>query len=139
MSARDLAARFGWTSLSLWACAGLALEAMHGFKVALYLDDELTRTLLRLSHAHGVGLSIVVLVFGASAAPRLAPELASHLGRALAFAAGALPIGFALGAVAHPEGDPSIGIALVPIGALALLYALGRTTIAMWRAPSRPE
>ncbi|MCZ7687492.1 MAG: hypothetical protein M5U28_55625 [Sandaracinaceae bacterium] len=47
------AARFGWTSLALWACAGVALEAAHGFKLAAYLDDELARMLLRLAHAHG--------------------------------------------------------------------------------------
>lgn len=126
------AARFGWTSLALWACAGVALEAAHAFKVAGYLDDELARMLLRLAHAHGVGLSIVVIVFGAAAAPRLEARLARHLGRALAFAAVLVPLGFGLGALAHPEGDPGVGVFLIPLGALALLYALARTARAMW-------
>lgn len=139
MNAADRAARFGWTALLLWACAGAALEAMHGFKVSAYLDDELTRTLLRLAHAHGVGLSLVVLVFGASASPRLAPELALHLLRALIAAAIVLPIGFLLGAIAHPEGDPSIGIFLVPLGALALIYALARTAWSIRRRPPSDE
>ncbi len=127
------AARFGWTSLTAWASAGVALEAAHGFKLSAYLDDELTRLLLTLAHAHGVGLALVVIVFGSSAAPRMTPELARHLLRALAFAATAVPLGFALGAIAHPEGDPSAAILLVPLGALSLVYALARTAIATWR------
>jgi hypothetical protein len=127
------AARFGWTWLTLAACAGLALEAAHGFKVSAYLDDDLTRLLLRLAHAHGVGLSIVVIVFGLSSR-NLAPELARHLLHAFLAAAITLPLGFALGAIAHPEGDPGPGIFLVPIGAIALIYALARTAVAMWRA-----
>ncbi len=71
------AARFGWTSLALFAALGAVLEAAHGFKLAAYLDDELTRLLLRLAHAHGVGLALVVLVFGVSAAPRLPQDSSS--------------------------------------------------------------
>lgn len=127
------AARFGWTSLALWACAGVALEAAHAFKVSAYLDDELARTLLRLAHAHGVGLSLVVIVFGAAAVPRLDEGLARHLGSALGAAAILVPLGFALGAIAHPEGDPSLGILLAPLGALALVYALVRVAREMWR------
>ncbi len=126
------AARFGWTSLTLWACAGVALEAAHGFKLAGYLDDELARMLLRLAHAHGVGLSLVVIVFGAAAVPRLEAALARHLGRALALAAVLVPLGFGLGAVAHPEGDPGVGVLLVPLGAVPLVYGLARTARAMW-------
>lgn len=129
----DGAARFGWTSLALWAMAGVALEAAHALKLAEYLDDELARMLLRLAHAHGVGLSLVVIVFGAAAAPRMSASLARHLSRALALAAIAMPLGFALGAIAHPEGDPSVGVFLVPIGALALIYGLARTAREMWR------
>lgn len=128
------AARIGWTALTVYACAGIGLEAAHGWKLAAYLDDALTRELLRLAHAHGVGLSIVVLVFGTSAAPRLTPTLATHLVRALAVAAFLVPAGFALGVIAHPESDPGIGIVLVPIGALVLVYALARTSLALWRS-----
>lgn len=128
------AARAGWSLLFLYALTGIALEAAHGWKVAAYLDDALARELLRLAHAHGVGLSIVVILFGVSAAPRLDEKLAAHLVHALTAAAVLMPLGFALGAVAHPEGDPSIAILLVPIGALALVYALARTALALWRA-----
>jgi hypothetical protein len=125
-------ARFGWTSLTAWAAAGLALEAAHGLKLALYLDDELTRMLLRLAHAHGVGLALVVLMFGGHLG-RIGARLGARLRAPLYFAAVAMPLGFALGAVAHPEGDPGPGILLAPLGALALLYALVRITVAVWR------
>lgn len=127
-------ARLGWSLLALYACTGVALEAAHGWKVSAYLDDALARELLRLAHAHGVGLSLVVILFGVSAAPRLDERLAAHLVHALTAAAILMPLGFALGAIDHPEGDPSVGIVLVPIGALALLYGLLRTAIALWRA-----
>lgn len=132
--ASKLSARLGWTGLAAWAAVGLALEAAHGWKIAAYVDDALARELLRLAHAHGVGLSVVLILYGVSAAPRLASELALHLARALAAAAALLPAGFALGAIAHPEGDPGAGIVLAPIGAAVLLYALVRTAFALWRA-----
>ena len=37
-----------------------------------------------------------------------------------------LPLGFFLGGVLNREGDPSLGIVLVPLGALFLLAALVR-------------
>lgn len=126
-------ARFGWTSLTVWASAGVLLEAAHGFKVAAYLDDELTRTLLRLAHAHGVGLALVILLFGAHLG-RIGEVLGAHLRPLVVFAALAMPLGFALGAWNHPEGDPGPGVLLVPLGALALLYALVRITIRVWRS-----
>lgn len=129
----DRAIRFGWTMLLVAASGGAILEAMHGFKVSAYLDDELTRLLLRLAHAHGVGLSLVMIAFGYSAVPRLNEELAEHVYRVLVLGVIALPLGFGLGVIAHPEGDPGLGIFLVPIGAAALLYALARIVIALWR------
>ena len=41
-----------------------------------------------------------------------------------------MPVGFFLGGVLNPEGDPSWGIVLVPVGALCLLFALVRTWLA---------
>lgn len=130
------ARRFGWTSLLVWAVLGSALEAAHGFKLDAYLGDELTRMLLRLGHAHGVGLSIVVLVYGVSGVPALTlragqPPLAGTLLRA---AAVLMPLGFALSAFGHPEGDPSVAIFAVPIGALALLAGLTIVAQSAWRS-----
>ncbi len=126
MSEASRSRLFGWASLFGWALVGFALELAHGFKLSAYLDDELTRLLLTLAHAHGVGLSLVVLAHAAIGA-ELAP------GRPLRFAAVTLPAGFLAGAVAHPESDPSLGILLVPVGALALLFGLGRLAVAAYR------
>ena len=120
--------RFGWTALLVWASLGLALEAAHGFKLAWFLDDSLRRTLLRLAHAHGVVLALVVLAYGATARP------ARAIGRLLRAGALLMPIGFALSALRPSEGDPGLAIALVPIGALALLAGLVGAARATWRA-----
>lgn len=129
--------RFGWTSLALWAALGFALEAAHGFKVDAYLGDELARMLLRLGHAHGVGLSLVVLVYGVSGVPVLSLRSGQALlaGKLLRVASVLVPAGFALSAFGHPEGDPSVAIFAVPLGALALLAALTIIAHAAWRAP----
>lgn len=127
---------FGWSSLLVWATLGFVLEAAHGVKLDAYLGDELARMLLRLGHAHGVGLSLAVLVYGVSAVPVLAlqsgqPPLAGKLLRA---AAVLMPVGFSLSAFGHPEGDPSVAIFAVPIGALALLAGLALIARAAWSA-----
>jgi len=125
------ARRFGWTALFAYALIGTALEAAHGFKLAAYLDDELARMLLRLAHAHGVGLSLVVLVFSSAGASH---PSARSIFLGLAFAAVAIPIGFGAAAFAHPEGDPGFPIFLVPIGAIALLISLARLAWHAWRS-----
>jgi hypothetical protein len=133
------ARRFGWVSLLVWAALGFALEAAHGFKLDAYLGDELARMLLRLGHAHGVGLSLVVLVYGVSAVPVLELQSAEPplAGKLLRIGAVLMPLGFAASAFGHPEGDPSIAIFCVPLGALALLGGLARVAVAVLRAPRR--
>ncbi|AKF06410.1 hypothetical protein [Sandaracinus amylolyticus] len=127
--------RLGWSALLAWALFGLALEAMHGFKIGAYLDDALARELLVLAHAHGVGLSLVVLVFGEAGAPLF--EHDDH-GATRALHAGAMivPFAFALSSIAHPEGDPNVVVWLVPIGALLVVYALACAALASWRQGS---
>lgn len=129
-SDRDHASlRFGWTLLFVGALAGTALELAHAFKLAAYLDDPLTRLLLTLAHAHAVGLALVVLAHA-----HVGSDPRPSTGRMLRLGALLLPLGFALGAIAHPESDPSIGIVLAPVGALLVLVALGRLALASWRA-----
>lgn len=124
----------GWAGLATWAALGMGLEAAHGLKLASYLDDELTRLLLTLAHAHGVALSLLLVVFAHAGAPLL-PRSDAWTSRLLAGAAVTLPVGFALSSIAHPESDPGIAILLVPIAGLALVVGLVRTALASWRAP----
>jgi hypothetical protein len=125
--------RLGWTSLFAWACVGLALESAHGLKLARYLDDAMTRELLTLAHAHGVGLAIVAILVGEHGLPRVAEGHRRSIGSATALAAVAVPVGFALSTLGHSEGDPGIAIWLVPLGALGLLGALGAIALGTWR------
>ena len=124
--------RFGWTSLLLWALVGVAIEAALGWKLPALLDDELARTLVRLGHAHGVGLSLVAIAHEALATP-LFPAGDRRALRAVQLASLLVPCGFVGSALGHPEGDPGVLIMLVPIGALALVAGLGRTALAAWR------
>jgi hypothetical protein len=120
--------RFGWWSLVVFAVLGLTLEALHGFKVRAYLDasNDTRRLMWTLAHAHGVGLALVHILFGLML--RVAPETAAKnvhtISAALITASVLLPGGFFLGGIGFYAGDPGIGIALVPVGAAALLYAL---------------
>jgi len=129
--------RFGWTSLAAWALFGLALEAAHGFKLAAYLDDNLRHTILRLAHAHGVILALVVLAVAKAsplsetdAAGARAARRTAGLVRAGAFL---VPVGFALGGIAPHEGDPGWPVVLVPLGGLLLVSGLIRLAWQSWR------
>lgn len=128
-------AAHGWLGLALWSTVGFALEAAHGWKLSAYLDNELTRLLLTLAHAHGAMLSLVLIAFGVHGAAHLdASETWPR--RALLIAWTTMPLGFALGALAHPESDPGVGIFLVPVGACALIAALTRIAFAVWKRTS---
>src|SRR5262249_55523372 len=112
--------------------------ALHGFKVGAYLDlsHKVRREMWTLAHAHGallalvqIGFSSGVTVFGRWTQTRL--KLASFL---LLDAALLIPLGFFLGGIGHSEGDPSAGILLVPLGALALFVAVVLVVASAWRA-----
>jgi hypothetical protein len=88
------------------------------------VGQETRRFVWRLAHAHGTFLALVHLAFAfslAHAGERL-PRLASAC---LVGASIALPGGFLLGGFGVSGGDPGIGIALVPFGAVLLLVAIG--------------
>src|SRR5262249_39270895 len=129
---------FGWIGLLLFLSLGGALEALHGFKVGAYLDlaHKVRRETWTLAHAHGTLLSLVQLAFAAGVTTlghwtvaRL--KLASFL---LLDAAELIPLGFFLGGIGHGEGDPSAGILLVPVGALALFVGVCLVVASAWRA-----
>jgi hypothetical protein len=123
-SERERSRRFGFASLTAWASLGFLLEGAHAFKLSAYLDHPLRRELLLWAHAHGVGLSLIVLAYAAlGVTPR-----STRYGRPLRAAAVLMPGAFALAIVAHSEGDPGPSIWLVPLGGLLLIYALAGVT-----------
>lgn len=118
--------RFGWAMLLVFVCLGVALEAMHGFKVPWLLDvgQETRRTMWRLAHAHGTLLSVLNLGFAFTLSQIPQWTKASAASKSLRVASVLLPGGFFAGGVVIYDGDPGLGIALVPLGAAALLYAI---------------
>lgn len=121
------ALRTGWILLAVSLPFGVTLEALHGFKVRGYLASETRRELWRLAHAHGTLLGILCLVFAALAERHLADDSARRsVSRELRLGAVLMPTGFFLGGVLNSEGDPSLGIVLVPLGALCLVAACVR-------------
>jgi len=140
--------RFGWWTLLVFLTLGIALEVMHGFKIAAYLNvsNETRRLMWTLAHAHGALLGLVNLGF-AFTATRVPDWPARPRGIASACLRGAtllMPAGFFLGGVFLHGGDPGVGIVLLPVGAVllfvaVLLAALGVKHCKSDRAPgSRP-
>ena len=125
--------RFGWTALLAWMTFGLVIESFHGFKLGTYLLDPLRREFWTLAHFHGALLSMLNLVYVRWAeAPGLSPGARANASRALIAGSVLMPLGFALGGAWHYEGDPGLGIALAPLGALLLLYPVALQMSAAW-------
>jgi predicted GNAT family N-acyltransferase len=120
--------RIGFWGLLLFLSLGLGLEALHGFKVAFYLDvdSEPRRLAWRLGHAHGTLLSLVHVVFGLTLGSRYAPDARTAARASLLLDAATLllPGGFLLGGLFVHGGDPGLGVLLVPFGAVALFGAV---------------
>jgi hypothetical protein len=118
--------RIGWWSLAVFGLLGLALETLHGFKVSWYLDvsNDTRRLMWTLAHAHGTLLGLVHLGFAFTAqtaaldARRLRTASNALIGASLL-----LPGGFFLGGIRFYAGDPGVGVAVVPIGAVLVIYA----------------
>jgi hypothetical protein len=118
----------GWWALLLFLSLGIALETLHGFKIGFYLDPShrLRRLLWTLAHAHGTLLAIIQICFALSL-PQSGRWTEWKLKLTSFFLIDALvllPVGFFLGGLGHSEGDPSLGILLVPVGAILLLIAV---------------
>ena len=120
--------RFGWWSLLVFMTLGLMLEALHAFKMGVYLDvsSETRRLLWTLAHAHGALLGLLNIAF-ALTLPSLgaAAETQRRLaGRCLLAGSLTLPLGFFLGGCFAIDGDPGLPIVLAPIGGLLILLAV---------------
>jgi len=116
--------------LLVFLTLGIGLELLHGFKVGWYLDvaNDTRRLMWTLGHAHGTLLSILHLVFSSAAGGGRRPV--AWLRRASQCLFGAtvlLPGGFLLGGVFVYDGDPGLGVLLVPAGALLLWVAVWLT------------
>jgi hypothetical protein len=129
----------GWCGLLLFLSVGGFLETLHGFKIGFYLDPahKLRRELWTLAHAHGtllalvhVGFAVGLVHFGRWTETRL--KLTSFF---LLDALLLIPGGFFLGGLTHSESDPSLGILLVPIGAVLLFVAVTLVLISGRAAP----
>ena len=117
----------GFFLLAVFIPMGLTLEALHALKVQVYLGSSMRREMWTLAHAHGGILGILCLVYG-SIAERWLVDVSRRESIATSVRWGAIlmPCGFFLGGIGNHRGDPSLGIALVPIGGLILLFALIR-------------
>jgi Na+-driven multidrug efflux pump len=124
--ARKLTLRTGYWLLAVSLPLGLTLEALHGFKVRAFIESEMRRELFRLAHAHGTLLGILCLVFAALAEQNVPEASRLSIARFVTWGAVLMPLGFFLGGILNSEGDPSLGIALTPIGAVLLIVALVR-------------
>jgi hypothetical protein len=121
--------RAGWLLLAISLPLGVTLEALHGFKVQAYLASEMRREMWRLAHAHGTLLGILCLVFAALAEAHVPEAIRGRVAAMIRWGAVLMPLGFFLGGILNSEGDPSLGILLVPVGALLLVVALVRVAL----------
>lgn len=126
--------RFGWWSLLAFLSLGILLETLHGFKIAWYLgpDFETRRLMWRLGHAHGTLLALVHIAYAATLALS-AGTFPRWTSPGLIAASVLLPGGFLLGGIYIYQGDPGLGVLLVPLGAAVLLATV---LMVAWRCGS---
>jgi hypothetical protein len=127
--------RFGWTALAIYICLGIGLETLHGFKIGWYLDvgNEARRLMFTLGHFHGTMLSLVNIAAGLTARLVEGFTLRPSASFSLIWAAILVPGGFLLGGFITYDGDPGLGVWLVPIGAFLMLYGVGRIALDLLR------
>jgi len=132
--------RFGWWALAIYVCLGIVLETMHGFKIGWYLDvgNETRRLMFTLGHFHGTMLALVNIAAGLTIRSVDGFKLRASVSFALISATILLPGGFLLGGFFTYDGDPGTGVWLVPIGALLMLYGVGRTALDFSKIATEP-
>ena len=123
--------RFGWWSLLVFLSLGAVLETLQGFKIGWYLDvgNETRRLMFTLAHAHGTLFALVNIAAGLTARTVERFTLRSSVSFALIWAAILLPSGFFLGGIVIYDGDPGLGVWLVPVGAALLFYSIARIAL----------
>jgi hypothetical protein len=123
--------RFGWWSLLVFLSLGALLETLHGFKIGWYVDvgNETRRLMFTLAHAHGTLLAVVNIAAGLTVRTVERSTLRPSVSFSLIWAAILLPAGFFLGGIVIYDGDPGLGVWLVPIGAALLFYSIARIAL----------
>jgi hypothetical protein len=123
--------RFGWWSLLVFLSLGGVLETLHGFKIRWYVDvgNETRRLLFTLAHTHGTLLALVNIAAALTARMVERFTLRPSVSFALIWAAILLPAGFFFGGIVIYDGDPGLGVWLVPIGAALLFYSIARIAL----------
>lgn len=133
--------RFGWWGLLVFLSMGGGLELLHGLKQGFYLDvaNDTRRMLWTLSHAHGTLLAMVHICFAATVALR--PEWSGKgrnlASRGLGVSLILVPGGFFLGGLFIYQGDPGLGIFLLPIGFVFLFAGVLTTAMGAMRESSK--
>jgi hypothetical protein len=135
MQRADRNLRFGWWSLLVFLSLGAGLEALHGFKIGWYVDvgNETRRLMFTLAHAHGTLLALVNIAAGLTMQMVERFTLRPSVSLGLIWAAILLPAGFFLGGIVIYDGDPGLGVWLVPIGAGLLFYCIARIALDLSR------
>ncbi len=87
-----------------------------------------------LAHTHGTLLVIVNIAAGITARVVGADVLPSRAASTVRVAAILIPLGFFLGGVVIHDGDPGLGVALVPIGGFLLAYGVFSIAVEMSRS-----
>jgi hypothetical protein len=139
MTTSDRHLRHGWWTLFVFLTLGVILETLHGFKIGWYLDAnaDTRRLMFTLAHAHGTLLGLVNIAVGLTLRAVDGFALDKNASRALLWGSLLLPAGFLLGGIIIHEGDPGLGVLLVPVGALMLLYGTGCAARSLSRALAR--
>ena len=120
--------RLGWWALLTFLTLGLLLETLHGLKISWYLDVgvETRRLMWTLAHTHGTLLALVNLGFAATLTMTRPWSVGPRRGASICLVLAILlmPTGFFLGGVWIYDGDPGLGVFLVPVGAAAMFVAV---------------
>ena len=127
--------RFGWWALLVFLSLGAVLETLQGFKIGWYLavGNETRRLMFTLAHAHGTLLAVVNIAAGLTVRTVDRFTLRPSASFSLLSAAILLPVGFFLGGIVIYDGDPGLGVWLVPIGAALLFYSIARIALDLSR------
>lgn len=115
--------RQAWLGLAFWMTFGLLLEGLIGYRIPDYLDDPQRRELLRLAHAHGGILSLVLAAAAlgigyGKTRPARATVLALRIGVL------AMPLAFLAAGLWHYANDPGFAIWLAPPAALLVVFGI---------------